>query len=239
MCRCRAARCHGKRRRAQPAGDDRDRYLRQHGRSRIGAAKAESTYALCASPPSPPRMMRSERACHPPLESDRANHFAHPGDHDVRTVELGGYAIDCRDGYEAMTGARKQPGSLPRAGVPRPGAWVSTRSETARDRNHVLGMLTASSDVVRDSFSMTEREGLSTIRVGDLEVWLERGPHATIAALVRGSAPDTVRAMFHDAIEQIHSEFGRELREFDGDSTRFEPARPVLERCLVAEFTPH
>ena len=112
------------------------------------------------------------------------------------------------------------------------------RSGTGRDAHQVSGMLIAISNFVSDSFS-TESGELNAFTVGDLSVWLERGPHAIIAGVVRGTASDTVPATFHDAIEQIHRKFGRELREFNGDSSRFELARPVLEACLVAEFTPH
>ena len=115
----------------------------------------------------------------------------------------------------------------------------SNRNETAPDRDQVSGMLTALSHLVSDSFSTAEKEEIRTLSVGDVSVWLERGPHAIIAGVVRGTAPDTVRAMFRDAIEQIHKQSGRELGEFNGDSSRFESARPALEACLVAEFTVH
>ena len=42
-----------------------------------------------------------------------------------------------------------------------------------------------------------EDEALDTLQVGDLSVWIEQGPHAIIAAVIRGNAPR--RPARHDA----------------------------------------
>ena len=63
-----------------------------------------------------------------------------------------------------------------------------------QDPEMVSGMLTAIQDFVRDSFSAPPGETLDSLRVGDLEVWVEQGPHATIAAVIRGHAPASLRS---------------------------------------------
>ena len=46
----------------------------------------------------------------------------------------------------------------------------------------VSGMLTAIRDFVQDAFkSQSATESLDTLRVGELEVWVEQGPHAVLA----------------------------------------------------------
>lgn len=44
----------------------------------------------------------------------------------------------------------------------------------------VSGMLTAIRDFVADSFSVEEGEGLESILVGELNVWIEHGPEAIL-----------------------------------------------------------
>ena len=46
----------------------------------------------------------------------------------------------------------------------------------------ISGMLTAIQDFVRDSFQMGSGEALQTLEMGDLQVWVEQGPQAVLAA---------------------------------------------------------
>ncbi len=68
----------------------------------------------------------------------------------------------------------------------------------------ISGMLTAIQDFVRDSFQVRETETLETMTVGDLNVWIEQSPHAILAAVIRGNAPQELRATFQSTLEQIH-----------------------------------
>ena len=88
-------------------------------------------------------------------------------------------------------------------------------------------MLTAITDFVRDSFATEGGDTLDALRVGDLAVSIEEGPHAILACVVRGSAPYSVRAIFQSALESVHLQLGAELEAFNGDSAGFERARPI------------
>jgi hypothetical protein len=77
---------------------------------------------------------------------------------------------------------------------------------TARDPNVVAGMLTAIQDFVRDSFSLATDETLDTFRVGELVVWVEQGPQAIIAAVIRGNPSPEVRSVLQETLEMIHLE---------------------------------
>jgi OOP family OmpA-OmpF porin len=72
----------------------------------------------------------------------------------------------------------------------------------------VSGMLTAIQDFVHDSFASPDGEALEDLRVGDLAVWVERGPQAVLAAVIRGNAPQDLRTVFQEALERIHLQFG-------------------------------
>ncbi len=102
------------------------------------------------------------------------------------------------------------------------------------DADLISGMLTAIRDFVADSFAR-ERDagGLRRFSVGELTVMVEQGPQAVMAAVVRGQAPDTLLVKLQDTLERVHLEFADPLTAFEGDSTPFEPARPLLEECLA------
>jgi outer membrane protein OmpA-like peptidoglycan-associated protein len=100
----------------------------------------------------------------------------------------------------------------------------------------VSGMLTAIQDFVRDSFQTDKGEGLETIQVGELTVWIEQGPLAILAAVIHGSAPEELRILFQDVLARIHLEHGTILESFDGDASPFASVRSVLEDCLLARY---
>ena len=76
----------------------------------------------------------------------------------------------------------------------------------------VSGMLTAIRDFVQDSFKVGEDEGLQTLKVGDLSVWIEQGPHALLAVVVRGAAPPSLRTALQQALEAVHAQYSASPR---------------------------
>lgn len=112
---------------------------------------------------------------------------------------------------------------------------VSATAAGVGDADMIAGMLTAIRDFVQDSFGGKEGESLDTFQVGELSVWVEQGPLAALAAVIRGNAPKDLRGVFTNAIEKIHLESARELQAFEGDASPFERSRPHLEACLKGE----
>lgn len=106
---------------------------------------------------------------------------------------------------------------------------------STKDHHVVSSMLTAIQDFVRDSFSLEETDHLDTLEVGELSVWIERGPHAVLAAVISGTAPESLRTDLQDALAKIHQECSTELFGFRGDASALEVCRPQLEACLKAE----
>lgn len=105
-----------------------------------------------------------------------------------------------------------------------------------QDADMVSGMLTAIRDFVADSFHIDDEYGLDSIRVGELDVWIEHGPEAILALVVRGNAPATLRSTMKETLEKIHLEFGNTLESFEGDTEVFEDTAYVLESCLVSLY---
>lgn len=109
---------------------------------------------------------------------------------------------------------------------------VSASSGAVQDADMVSGMLTAIRDFVHDSFGGKETEGLNAFQVGELTVWVEQGPRAILAGVIRGNPPQDLRALFAETIEKIHRDQARDLEAFEGDALPFERSRPLLEACL-------
>ena len=114
---------------------------------------------------------------------------------------------------------------------------VRTGTGAVQDANMVSGMLTAIRDFVQDSFRVAEHDSLETFQVGDLAVWIEAGPHAILAAAIRGSAPRELRRALQDALESIHLESSatsssRSTATRAPSTTRARRSRP----CLQTEF---
>lgn len=100
----------------------------------------------------------------------------------------------------------------------------------------ISAMLTAIQDFVRDSFQQSQEEGLESLRIGDLTVWVEQGPSAILAAVIRGAPPVKLRDVLQGTIESIHAQYSDALRSFQGDASAFLDTRLLLEDCLQAQF---
>jgi outer membrane protein OmpA-like peptidoglycan-associated protein len=111
-------------------------------------------------------------------------------------------------------------------------------SDLGRDPDLVAAMLAAIQDFVRDSFAKESKDELDTIQVGELGIWIQHGPFALLAGVVRGVAPRQLSTVFHETLERIHKEQESELKSFVGDPTVFESSRPYLDRCLLGSAKP-
>ena len=114
---------------------------------------------------------------------------------------------------------------------------VMSNSAVVRDPDMISGMLTAIQNFVQDSFG-TAGNTLETVRVGDFSVWIQPGPQALLAAVVRGTPPIKIREVLSSALETVHRDCGTQLASFKGDAAVLDSARPALETCLLGQSTP-
>ena len=113
---------------------------------------------------------------------------------------------------------------------------VSAGRAAVQDADMVSGMLTAIQDFVHDSFSAGRDDQLETFQVGEMVVWIEQGPFAILAGVIRGNPPSELRTTFRETIERIHLEYGTALKEFAGDATPFSSAEELLQECLQFRY---
>jgi outer membrane protein OmpA-like peptidoglycan-associated protein len=105
-----------------------------------------------------------------------------------------------------------------------------------QDPDLVSAMLTAIQDFAKDSFSVEKGDTLHTLNFGELTIWIEEGPTAFLAGIIRGNAPHELRLIFQDTIEKIHLRFDNELYNFQGETEPFNLSQPYLENCLKFSY---
>ncbi len=105
-----------------------------------------------------------------------------------------------------------------------------------QDPGLVSGMLSAIQDFVRDSFHTPQEQGINRMNVGDLDVWIEQGPYAILACVIRGIAPRDLRDRMAEVLENVHRDYPEQLDAYDGDSSPFARVNSQLARCLEHRY---
>ena len=105
-----------------------------------------------------------------------------------------------------------------------------------QDPDLVSGMLSAIREFVQDSFNTQQGDSLDSLQVGELQIWIEQGPQAILAAVIRGQAPQDLRITLKETLEDVHRRFGNELEKFEGDAAPFEAVRKDLAACTAARY---
>ena len=113
-----------------------------------------------------------------------------------------------------------------------PVSHVASESAQTQDADMVSGMLSAIQSFVQDAFETQEFDGLNTLQMGDLSVWIEWGPQAVLAAVVRGAPPKRLRDAMQIKVEQIHREHADALKNYDGDASKLDTLIPELRSFL-------
>ena len=112
---------------------------------------------------------------------------------------------------------------------------VVSPNAVSKDPDLVSGMLTAIQDFVRDSFEVQKDEALNQLSLGDVSVFIEQGPYAVLAAVVRGNPPADLRTLLADTLAALHSQFHDELQSYQGDVQAFDRTQPLLTQCLQSQ----
>jgi OOP family OmpA-OmpF porin len=103
---------------------------------------------------------------------------------------------------------------------------------TSEDADLISSMLTAIGDFVNDSFEPRQTGELRAFAAGDLTVLVEPGPQAYLAAVIRGTPPETLPVKLQTTLETIHLQWCNPLASFDGNAAAFETTRPLLDECI-------
>jgi outer membrane protein OmpA-like peptidoglycan-associated protein len=110
---------------------------------------------------------------------------------------------------------------------------IAAENAESQDPQIVSSMLVAIQDFVRDSFGGAEQQGLDALRLGDLRLWSEAGPFATLVAVIRGNPPEELHGMLANTLSRIHGDFNQLLENFDGDSSGLEGVESDLAECVA------
>src|ERR1700741_3528563 len=105
-----------------------------------------------------------------------------------------------------------------------------------QDPSLVSGMLSAIQQFVKDSFESQRGDTLDFLEVGELEIWIEQGPGAVLAAVIRGHAPESYRVAMKEALENIQRHYSSALAHFEGDAAPFRAIEDQLTHLLEAKF---
>src|ERR1700746_2605980 len=105
-----------------------------------------------------------------------------------------------------------------------------------QDPSLVSGMLSAIQQFVKDSFESQRSDTLDFLEVGELEIWIEQGPGAVLAAVIRGHAPESYRVAMKEALENIQRHYSSALAHFEGDAAPFRPVEEDLTHLLETQF---
>ncbi|CAN7678532.1 OmpA family protein [Mesorhizobium sp. LjRoot246] len=111
-------------------------------------------------------------------------------------------------------------------------AHVTADNATSEDPQLISSMLSAIQDFVKDSFNEKEQSSLDTIRFGDLRLWSEVGPFATLVSVIRGNPPEELHEIVRDVLLRIHEESSEALEQFDGDSSQLAGVEAQLQTCV-------
>jgi outer membrane protein OmpA-like peptidoglycan-associated protein len=108
---------------------------------------------------------------------------------------------------------------------------VAAETAESQDPQIVSSMLVAIQDFIRDSFHGAEQQGLDALRLGELLLWSEAGPFATLVAVIRGNPPEDLHGMLAITLSRIHGEYDPLLENFDGDSSGLDGIEADLAAC--------
>ncbi len=113
--------------------------------------------------------------------------------------------------------------------------YLAAPGEGISEAELASSMLTAIGDFVSDAFTSKHSQELGVLQTDDFTLWAHHGPQATLAATILGTPPPELKNVFAHENELIHRQFAGVLANFDGDSSRFDGARPHLQNCLLGQ----
>jgi OOP family OmpA-OmpF porin len=112
---------------------------------------------------------------------------------------------------------------------------VVAKEVVRQDPDQDSGMLEAIQDYFQDAHGVEKDEAMDGLKIGDRNLWVEQGAHATLAAVIWGNPPINLQGVLRETIDNIHLMKSEELESFDGDASPFEDLKSHLEGCLQSQ----
>ncbi len=114
-------------------------------------------------------------------------------------------------------------------------AEAANPAAARRDPELVSSMLSAIRDFAVDSFGAGPDDELDRIDLAGLRITLVGSPDAVLAAVVRGTPPESLRAQLEGTLEELTAKRATDLARFRGDTAPFQADAHLLEDCIGGE----
>ena len=108
----------------------------------------------------------------------------------------------------------------------------TSHNSESLDSDAVSAMFSAIQSFVQDSFSNNEQDRLTDMTVGEHNVWVAHGPHAMLACVIYGDAPESLKQQLYDALDEIRTGYAQQLSGFSGDESSLSGVQEKLEPLL-------
>jgi len=112
---------------------------------------------------------------------------------------------------------------------------LSVPDAVEADQLVFAGMIGAITDFIKDAFFRKEAIGLRSIGLGELTVWFEEGPMATIALVIRGVPRPFLRDRLKEASEELQDRYPMELKNAMVDDVSSLSYDSLLRGILLQE----
>ncbi len=112
---------------------------------------------------------------------------------------------------------------------------VSAPNAFMADNDIVASMLTVIRDYIKDSLSLGHDEAVNTISTDGYNIYIEDGPEAIMAAVVKGIPDARVRDSMQETLEAIHIKLSSTLKSFSGKTDVFVKEEKLLQLCLLSK----
>ncbi len=116
---------------------------------------------------------------------------------------------------------------------------ISGGSPLSTDGQDIIaGMLTAIRDFASTAFKTDSQQEVNEIQYNDFQIILGSGRAFYLAVVISGVPNQRFYSQLETLSHSIHTKFAGQLRHFDGDSSKFEESKPLLEKFIIAFDTP-
>jgi tetratricopeptide (TPR) repeat protein len=107
-----------------------------------------------------------------------------------------------------------------------------TRRLKTMDDDIFMGMLTSIKDFIKDAMSQDVKGELNELTYGKLKILIEHGAYVFLAVVVSGKPPPELRNLMKSAVRRIHKNHLAELRNWDGNIGKMEPAKKIITEMI-------
>ncbi len=112
---------------------------------------------------------------------------------------------------------------------------VSKTVRPEKDRDIVVGMLTAVQGFIREAFSRSSEADLRMMDFGDRKILIHKGSHSYLAVLIRGRAPLGLARRMRRTLDRLESQYRAAIEKWNGSAEGLAGADDLLLEGLLGD----